>query len=477
MKSLFATFVWFGLLAAASTFAAEVDLGSPGFLPTPQRPVGWRGDGTGRFPGATPVAEWDLSSGKNIVWKTDLPSANSSPIVAAGKVLLTCEPNVLVCLDADRGKELWRAQPSVFAAMGAKGKGGDEAFAECWSVFLETRKFAYNKVPGDLSAKSKALWNKLDKTYHVPKCGDHGYANSTPLSDGQAVYVKFGTGVVAKYDLDGKQLWTAAVLPSHSGSSPLLIGGKLVIYKGSTNDKAAMAAVALNPADGKVEWETDGLINVRDLGQSASPVGMALGEARLVICPGGEVLRAADGRKLGQAVQTRSRASSPLVNGDTVYFTGNPDHGHGDCAITAVKLALDGDTLKITQLWKTEDRGGKETLSSPLWHDGVVYLICTGDPGLYTYDAATGKPIKAAGKIPCRVSTHNFFPSAALGGPYIVAPIGDGSTYVVKPGADWSVVSTIKNETPTAASGFFQGSRLYMRDPKSAFCVGDKHSN
>jgi len=33
-------------------------LGSPDFKPTPERPVGWRGDWTGRFPGATPPMEW-----------------------------------------------------------------------------------------------------------------------------------------------------------------------------------------------------------------------------------------------------------------------------------------------------------------------------------------------------------------------------------------------------------------------------------
>jgi outer membrane protein assembly factor BamB len=34
-------------------------LGSEEFKPTPDRPVGWRGDWTGRFPGAMPPKEWD----------------------------------------------------------------------------------------------------------------------------------------------------------------------------------------------------------------------------------------------------------------------------------------------------------------------------------------------------------------------------------------------------------------------------------
>ena len=47
---------------AASAFTKPAQsgqsLGSPDFKPTPERPVGWRGDWTGRFPGATPPREW-----------------------------------------------------------------------------------------------------------------------------------------------------------------------------------------------------------------------------------------------------------------------------------------------------------------------------------------------------------------------------------------------------------------------------------
>ena len=37
----------------------NAQLGSPTFRPTPDRPVGWRGDGSGRYPGATPPTTWE----------------------------------------------------------------------------------------------------------------------------------------------------------------------------------------------------------------------------------------------------------------------------------------------------------------------------------------------------------------------------------------------------------------------------------
>ena len=48
-----------------------------GFAPAPAeeiaaagKAVGWRGDGTGRYPDAQPPATWDVDAGKNILWRT-----------------------------------------------------------------------------------------------------------------------------------------------------------------------------------------------------------------------------------------------------------------------------------------------------------------------------------------------------------------------------------------------------------------------
>ena len=89
--------------------------------------IGWRGDGTGVMPpDCKPETEWDGTSGKNIVWKAPLPNhGNSSPIVVGRKVLVTCEPGypagvdapLLMCFDADSGKELWRQQMDPFVKL------------------------------------------------------------------------------------------------------------------------------------------------------------------------------------------------------------------------------------------------------------------------------------------------------------------------------------------------------------------------
>lgn len=93
-------------------------LGDAKFLPSAEHPVGFRGDGTGRFPGATNAPTSWMSHGvenegpyqrENIKWMTELNGhTESTPIVVGAKVVTLEEPNFVVCLDADTGKVLWR---------------------------------------------------------------------------------------------------------------------------------------------------------------------------------------------------------------------------------------------------------------------------------------------------------------------------------------------------------------------------------
>jgi outer membrane protein assembly factor BamB len=145
-----------------------VPLGHARFMPSPAHPVGWRGDGSGTFPGATPparfsdgtrwemvketdakqpdqkrsVRHWSCEAGKseNIRWRTGLPNwSNSSPIVVGGKVFVMSEPveyaPVLLCLDADSGTILWqRTVDHLDAIPVADQERAKRQWAGCWNL-------------------------------------------------------------------------------------------------------------------------------------------------------------------------------------------------------------------------------------------------------------------------------------------------------------------------------------------------------
>src|SRR5437773_5661793 len=69
-------------------------------------PVGWRMDGTGRYPHADPPREWGPD--KNVVWKTKMPNFSvATPVIVGERIFVCSEPTTLVCVNKADGKILW----------------------------------------------------------------------------------------------------------------------------------------------------------------------------------------------------------------------------------------------------------------------------------------------------------------------------------------------------------------------------------
>src|SRR3954464_1319153 len=124
--------------------------------------------------------KWSDSASDGLVWKVGLPGAGaSSPVIAGDKVFVTCykgEPpmleRMLVCISRKDGKILWE----------------------------------------------KSVKGTQDEDRANPMLKTHGYASSTPATDGEGVYVLYGKSGVYGYDMDGNELWHQNV---GSGSAPM----------------------------------------------------------------------------------------------------------------------------------------------------------------------------------------------------------------------------------------------------------------
>jgi len=124
-------------IAAAAKVDVPAPLGSVRFVPSPERPVGWRGDGSGRYPGATPPSSWERKTNANgyatkgIVWMAPLPNIGvSMPIIVGDRIFLTSEVCDLVCLDKQTGRMLWIRSNSEFEALSAEDRKTNSAYAE-----------------------------------------------------------------------------------------------------------------------------------------------------------------------------------------------------------------------------------------------------------------------------------------------------------------------------------------------------------
>ena len=139
------------------------------------------------------------SDTENLVWKVDLPGpGSSSPIVWGDKVFVTCYTGY--GLDEDNPGDQDKLQRHLLG------------------VDRKTGNVLWNKaVPAKLPEPEFSSFQAL-----------HGYASSTPATDGERVYVFYGKSGVLAYDFAGQELWRANVGDSDFywgvGSSPLSQG-------------------------------------------------------------------------------------------------------------------------------------------------------------------------------------------------------------------------------------------------------------
>lgn len=152
----------FGTAFALIVFTAaagELPVGHPDFRPTPERPMGYRGDGTGCYPGATMVDHFDERTGKNILWKTETPVwGNAGLAVVGDRIFTTCEPWTVLCYSAKDGKLLWQKDLNPFAAAGLDGKELENA-NKLFEGVTATRAFSYLML--NLSGGENHRWKKV----------------------------------------------------------------------------------------------------------------------------------------------------------------------------------------------------------------------------------------------------------------------------------------------------------------------------
>jgi outer membrane protein assembly factor BamB len=434
-------------------------------------PVGWRTDGTGRYPQAEPPTEW--SAEKNVIWKTPLPGrGNSSPVLVADRIFLGVEPDLLVCGSAADGKILWQRQVKLSDTWSeedrkiaeAKGKETEELKkrnkeldAEINKTFAARKKDPKNqdlrKRYADLRQEQRDVQKRVSANARwAPAQTEktNGYTSATPVSDGTHVWTVLGTGVAACFDLEGKRKWIRYLdrpKQAHGHSaSPLLVEGKLLVL--------IRYLTALDPLTGETLWKLD-----KSRSTWGTPLALRVGETAVTVTPKGEVVGVADGKRL-TADAGYLEYASPIAADGVIYYPG--------LNTRALKLVADEEGAVTKQkLWKvslTKDR----YYASGLLHEGLLYVLSRHNT-FYVIDAADGKVVKTE-KLP--LGKGENYTSVTLAGKHIHAGSDNGTTLVIKPGRDYEIVATNKLEY-TRSTPVFRGKRMYHRTWKALYCIGE----
>lgn len=359
------------------------------------RTFGYRGDGTGRYPDADPVTAWDIEKNINVLWRTKLLWAKAQPVIAGERVFVTEEPQLLTCLDKHTGKVLWRREADVFEFTNAEARAEAALLREAALTTLDIK--AHREWVDRVRTAGGCRMPLAYKDDGGPNGPWTGFAFGTPVTDGEHVWVRYFTGVIACYDMEGNRRWAVRHPPAQSSgsecTSPVLVDGKLVIqflYEQPhllwmRMDKVWL--LALDAATGREAWRSDAL----DFRPNSTPGVMRLqrGDRQLtvLVTGSGTVLRVDDGKVLVPRLPGNDGWSSPTVADDVVYrFAAGP--------CTATRLILvDRDHVGAQRLWMRPS--GEEFAGGVVYDRGFLYALEGSEhcKGYRVFDAATGRRI------------------------------------------------------------------------------------
>jgi outer membrane protein assembly factor BamB len=331
------------------------------------------------------AAEQDLPAQftkDNVLWKVKLPGVGtSSPILAGDKVLVTAYSGYGTKISRVFGGGKGGFGKGGFGK-GGYGKGGS---ADPEQKQLKLLIVCLDRTTGEILWQ-KEIEPKLPEVNFSGMMREHGYASSTPLTDGERVYVFFGKSGVVAFDLAGKQLWRADV---GSGTHFMGTAASPVLYKDLVVVNAAIESqslVALDKKSGKEVWRTKGL---RTSWASPVLVETQRGTTEVVLSLPGKVAGydPQTGKELWHCVGIGSAGGyggtspTPVVRGEVVYAMGGG--GPAPYACLAVKAGGTGDVTNSHVLWR--QKVGASYCSPVLvgdylcWVDGIVQCLSLAD--------------------------------------------------------------------------------------------------
>ena len=514
--------------AAAPNEPASAPLGALGFRPTASTPIGWRGDGTGRYPGAVSPTVWERSAAgtgyatKGIVWMSPLPAVGVGSLIVVGdKVFLTSEVCDLVCLEKQTGRVLWIRSSSEFEGLTKEERDANPVFAEKLAPLAEQLAKVNQEVVEVLNAQLPAAMTAagpkapepaikrkreiekqildaqvaIDKKKFARYWGQavFGFSGQTPTSDGKHVCVFFTTGVAACFDLEGNRKWITRGTGSGSEhgnfASPLLCDNRLIVWANEMR--------AYDVETGALAWSNP----AKAFNTYGSLFRIKLGDDQVACFQWGFFTRVKDGKPLWDSGAFGDSVTTPIVEGDTVYaHAGYPRYNDKTKGLKAFKIPKEAEAavkMKPAYEFKIEwaeneipadkqkspfDRG---YVSSPLLVDGLIYQVTQGG-GLSVHDSATGELVyRKVLSLKPRTQYWNWAGCSAsptLGGKQIYLMDNQGTTLVIKPGREYVEIARNflaelrdgKEQAQNLATAVFEGERMYYRTPGYLYCIGGK---
>lgn len=385
----------------------------------------------------------EFGPSQNLLWKTPVGSGLSSPVISKGRVFLTdfdraTKQLSTLCIDQRTGKILWRQ----------------------------------TVAPAE-----------IEKVHQIGSP-----AAPTPVTDGERVYVYFGSYGLLSYDFDGKLLWERRLpIPENiygAVASPIVAGDLLVL---NHQGKDAYL-LAVDRRDGKTVWKTDR--SQFQYGWS-TPVYWRHDGIEEIVVLGGDfgpnqrliAYNPADGaERWWVAGLPPCGKSTPVIGGGMVFFAAsdiimdveaekrNPEraaqiYANNASRVMAVRPGGKEAVNETHVAWS--EHKGTPGVPSPLYYNGRVFTVQNGGI-VYSRVAKTGELVYSG-----RTGAMGYYyssPVAADSKIYMASE--EGVVVVLDGGEELKVLARNKLDGQILATPAIVDGKIYVRTESHLYAFG-----
>ncbi len=360
------------------------------------------------------------SETENLAWKQTIPGKGwSSPVVVGGQVYLTT----------------------------AVPEGEEDPPAQSLRVMC------LDEASGRVEWSQELFQQPAGQRVH-PK---NSHASATPISDGQRLYVHFGTWGTACLERDGTVVWKTTALkyqPVHgNGGSPVLFEDLLII---NCDGADAQFVVALDRRDGTEKWRYNrGLEPVKGFA-FCTPLLVEVEGRTQVISSGADAVVGLVPQTGEEIWKVRYKGGYSVVprpvTGQGMVFVCT---GYDSPTLLAIRLAgARGDVTDSHLAWKLTKRVPLNP--SPLLINDLLYLV-SDDGVMSCVEAGSGETVWQQ-----RIGgAYSSSPTWANGRIYVQSE--EGETLVIEPGREFHEVARSQVGERTFASYAVAGGAIYLR--------------
>ena len=340
---------------------------------------------------------------------------------------------------------------------------GDADNIEMWCVNRKTGEVMWKKVLGGGNVRMRK----------------QNMSSPSPVTDGESVWVMTGTGLLRRFDMDGKEIWLRDIQKDYGAfglnwgyaSSPLLHEDSLyiqVLHGMKTDDPSYL--LRIDRATGKTLWRVERPTNaIRESPDSYTTPAVVKTKSGLeLVASGGDCVTGHDlatGKELWRANGLNPEnnpayriVASPVVLDDLVFVPSRVR------PLLAIRAGGRGDVTETHRVWLTNNGPDVPTPVS----DGKLLYIVNDRGIMYCYDAQTGAEVYGGQRI--KPGSYSASPVIADGRLYVTSE--EGVTTVVKAGPQFEVLAENNLNDYTLSSPVIVKGQIFLRTDGALWAIG-----